>query len=432
MDFAALPPEINSGRMYAGAGSGPLLAAASAWDALAAELGSAASSYESVVTSLTGEWSGPSSTSMTAAAEPYVTWMNTTATQAELSANQARAAAAAYEAAFAATVPPPVVAANRTQLATLVATNFLGQNTPAIAATEIHYGEMWAQDAGAMYGYAGSAAAATQLTPFSQPPETTNPSGAANQAAASAEATGNSATSNITQQISQMLNAMPQALQSLVSNPAVSTTTTTTSSLLPPSLNNLLTDWNTIWSTVTGPYNPLLGESGILGGPLLSSGQIYSWPLNAMAVQSYLAGPKAITGALLPLAPLANTALPAASLSSATGVLGNAMTVGKLSVPASWATAAPATQLVSMSSSLPATLEAAPMAAVAGGQDLMFGEMALSSLLGRGVGTTATQTVGAATRSLRNSGGSDAYGPIPPGEADPAAATIIVIPALDE
>lgn len=70
MDFAALPPEINSGRMYAGAGSGPLLAAASAWDALAAELGSAASSYESVVSSLTGEWSGPSSTSMAAAADP--------------------------------------------------------------------------------------------------------------------------------------------------------------------------------------------------------------------------------------------------------------------------------------------------------------------------------------------------------------------------
>ena len=217
MDFAALPPEINSGRMYAGSGSGPLLAAASAWDALAAELGSAASSYESTVSSLTGEWSGPSSTSMAAAAEPYVTWMSTTATQAELSANQARAAAAAYEAAFAATVPPPVVAANRTQLATLVATNFLGQNTPAIAATEIQYAEMWAQDAGAMYGYAGSAAAATQLTPFSQAPETTNPTGTANQLAASAEATANSTASNIGQQVSQMLNALPQALQSLVS-----------------------------------------------------------------------------------------------------------------------------------------------------------------------------------------------------------------------
>ncbi|MGB3334115.1 MAG: PPE family protein [Mycobacterium sp.] len=422
MDFAALPPEMNSGRMYAGAGSGPLLAAASAWDALAAELGSAASAYESVVSSLTGEWSGPSSTTMAAAAEPYVTWMSTTATQAELSANQARAAAAAYEAAFAATVPPPVVAANRTQLATLVATNFLGQNTPAIAATEIHYAEMWAQDAGAMYGYAGSAAAATQLTPFNQPPETTNPTGAANQAAAAAEATGNSTASNIGQQVSQLLNAMPQALQSLASNP-VGTAAATTS-------GSFLDNWNLIFSTLTGATTPL-GWSTIPGGYWLAFGQMYSWIMNGMAAQSFFAGPKAITGALLPLAPLAQSALPMASLSSATGALGNAASVGKLSVPASWAVAAPATKLVSMASSLPAALEAAPMAAVAG-QDAMFGEMALSSLLGRGMGTTATQTVGAATRSLRNSGGSDAFGPIPPGEADPAAATIIVIPALDE
>ena len=41
MDFAVLPPEVNSGRMYAGAGSGPLMAAAAAWDGLAAELSSA-------------------------------------------------------------------------------------------------------------------------------------------------------------------------------------------------------------------------------------------------------------------------------------------------------------------------------------------------------------------------------------------------------
>lgn len=33
-----------------------------------------------------------------------------------------------------------------------VATNILGQNTPAIAATETQYAEMWAQDAAAMYG----------------------------------------------------------------------------------------------------------------------------------------------------------------------------------------------------------------------------------------------------------------------------------------
>lgn len=141
--------------------------------------------------------------------------------------------------------------------------------------------------------------------------------------------------------------------------------------------------------------------------------------------------PKAISGALIPLAPLALPLPNVAGLASATGTLGSAASVGKLSVPASWAVAAPATKLVSMASSLPATVEAAPMAAVAG-QDAMFGQMAMASLLGRGLGGTANQTVGSATRSLRKSGGADAFGPIPPGEADPAAATIIVIPALDE
>src|SRR5271156_3603839 len=42
MDFAALPPEINSGRIYAGAGAGPMMTAASAWDGLASELNAAA------------------------------------------------------------------------------------------------------------------------------------------------------------------------------------------------------------------------------------------------------------------------------------------------------------------------------------------------------------------------------------------------------
>ena len=43
MDFGALPPEINSARMYAGPGSESMLAAATAWNGLAAELHSAAS-----------------------------------------------------------------------------------------------------------------------------------------------------------------------------------------------------------------------------------------------------------------------------------------------------------------------------------------------------------------------------------------------------
>lgn len=82
---------------------------------------------------------------MAAAAAPYVLWIVTTAGQAEETGAQAKAAVAAYEAAFAMTVPPPVIAANRALLMALIATNFFGQNTPAIMATEAQYMDMWAR-----------------------------------------------------------------------------------------------------------------------------------------------------------------------------------------------------------------------------------------------------------------------------------------------
>ena len=189
MDFSALPPEINSARMYFGPGAGPLMAAATAWDELSTELDSTAASYSSVISELTGEeWLGPSSASMTAAAAPYAAWMSTTAAQAEQAAGQAMAAASAYEAAFAMTVPPPVIAANRSETMALIATNILGQNTPAIAADEAQYAEMWAQDSAAMEGYAAASAAASKLLPFISPPQTTNPAGLAGQAATVAKA----------------------------------------------------------------------------------------------------------------------------------------------------------------------------------------------------------------------------------------------------
>jgi len=188
-DFGALPPEINSARMYAGPGSGSMVAAASAWDGLATELSLTATGYTSAITELTSApWLGPASRSMVAAATPYISWLGAAATLAEEAADRARAAAAAFETAFAMTVPPPVITANRVQLMTLVATNFFGQNFPAIAATEAQYAEMWAQDATAMYGYAGASAAATQLTSFSEPAQTTSQGGLAAQAASVAQA----------------------------------------------------------------------------------------------------------------------------------------------------------------------------------------------------------------------------------------------------
>ena len=168
MDFGAFPPEINSARMYFGPGSAPMLAAAAAWEGVADELRSTASTYQAVISELTGEdWRGPTSASMAAAVAPYVTWMRVTGAQAEQTATNAVAAAGAFETAFAMTVPPAGVAANRAQLAVLVAGNVIGQNTPAIAATEAQYGEMWAQDAVAMYSYAALQGLASPLSSVS-------------------------------------------------------------------------------------------------------------------------------------------------------------------------------------------------------------------------------------------------------------------------
>jgi PPE-repeat protein len=435
MDFAALPPEINSGRMYAGAGPGPLLAAAAAWDDLASELGSNASSYQSVISGLGSSWQGPSSTSMAAAAAPYVSWMTATAAQAEETANQARAAVASYEAAFAATVPPPVIVANRTLLMTLIATNILGQNTPAIAATETHYMEMWAQDATAMYGYAGSSASATQLTAFTEPPQTTSPSAEPLQAAAVSQATSTSTASNLSTELTQFIDSLPTALQNLATGLLDSPTTSSnllsglslpqlTSLSLPPGLETDLTNWNTIFSTIaSGPYS-LQGLTSIPGGPFLSFGQAYAWGQNGQSATAFLAGAKPITGALAPLASELGTPHLSAAFGAGpvSGSMGRAALVSSMSVPQGWTQAAP--EIRTLAAALPMNLaEAAPEASLAS-QGGIFSQMAASSLAGRAVAATATH-------SVSSTGGVGSFGGLV-AEADPAAATIIVIPAIED
>lgn len=436
LDFGALPPEINSGRMYVGPGAGPLLAAAAAWDDLAAELQSTAASYGSTVETLTtGPWTGPSSIAMAAAAAPYVAWLGATGAQAEEAASQAKLAAGAYETAFAATVPPPVIAANRALLMALIATNFLGQNTPAIAATEAHYAEMWAQDAAAMYAYAASSATASQLTPFTEPPQTTSAAGAPTQAASVSQAAAASG-SNVGTQLSQLINSLPTALQSLGSGLLNSPTTGSTNllsglslpqlvnvppmSTWPAGLGTDLTNWNTIWSTLTGPYS-LQGWTAIPGGPFLSFGQAYAWGQNGQGAAAYLAGPKAISGALAPLTQGASAAKPVLS-SAVSGAMGKSALVGSMSVPQGWTEAAPAIR--TLAQVLPASSAAAPAASLAG-EGGVFSQMALSSLAGRAVGAAAFQSAGSGASAGAALGGVVA-------EADPAAATIIVIPALED
>ena len=370
------PPEINSARMYSGPGAGPLLAAASAWKGLAAELRASALSYGSVIGALTGEdWSGPASVSMAAAATPYVAWMSATAAQAEQTAAQAEAAAAAFEMAFAATVPPPVIAENRARLIALIATNIVGQNTPAIAATEAQYAEMWAQDAVAMYGYADASAAASQLGLFTPPPETTCPNGLAARSTAVAQA-GASAAGTQQATLSQLISALPHALQQLASPSSV------TSALAAGS-----------GSVTTGPLglvNAIFGSDTVAGQVLNSSllntiaGSGLLAPANTVGpfVSLFTAGAGAVGAAS---GDAAATALGDAAIGPVLGTgglggmfsagVGNAAAVGTLSVPPSWTAAAPsAGPLASALGGTP--MEAPPPAMAAGMPGMPFGTTA--------------------------------------------------------
>jgi PPE-repeat protein len=386
MFYAAFPPEFNSGRMYAGPGSGSMRAAAAAWEGLASELQSTVSSYTTVIDTLTsGAWVGPSSFNMAAAVTPYLAWMQGTAAQAAEAAAQATAAAAAYETAFAAHVPPAEIAANRSQLAQLVATNVFGQNTPAIAATEIQYAEMWAQDAVAMDTYASSSAAAADVSPFTAAPQITSAGGMASQAAAVAQAAGTSAGS--AQSIVSSLTTAANPLTSLLQTGA-----------------NLSTDYT---ATVNGLLNGLFGPNGAstfialynavkvpLGFTtqfndigLLINFPVSQW-LKFAPPAAYGALPKDALGAGLGAAGFGRGTL----YNAVSAGMGNAGTlVGKLSVPPSWATATPAIRTVAAALSA-AGPDAVPAAALGAGG--LLSSMSIAGMLGSALGAGAPSAMG--------------------------------------
>jgi PPE-repeat protein len=386
MDFGVYPPEINSGRMYTGPGSLPMLAAAQAWDGLADQLYSAASSYQSVVSELAaGPWSGPSSASMAAAATSYVTWLSATAAQAEETATQAKAAAAAYEAAFVSTVPPPMIAANRTLLLTLVATNFFGQNTPAIAATEAQYAEMWAQDAAAMYGYAASSASASALAPFSSPQQNTDPGGAASQAAAVGQAASTSAGN-----VQSTISIAPQAVSTAPAAAAPAQTDPLST------LSNLITVFFTAPTDLATLFGivPMDALAGPVDFPIAYIGAQIS--VRTDDTISGWAGVEAWPGSaeVSPTEFPAIIANPGPLGASAPGVsagLGQANTIGALSVPPTWTATAPAVRPVALASpagSVTPTAAAAAAETMEVSSGSMISEMGLAGMLGSATATT--------------------------------------------
>ncbi len=393
IDFGAIAPEINSARMYSGPGSSSLVAAASAWNGLAAELNSAALSYDKVVTALSSEeWLGPVSASMAAAVQPYVAWMSTTAAQAEQAAAQARAAAAAYESALASTVPPPLVAANRTETAQAIATNVLGQNTGIIAQLEAQYAQMWAQDATAMYAYAAQSSTATKVTPYKNAPAIANPAAQSLQSAATSSAASGSTTNSL----QNIISSLPSQLQNLATPAGV-----TNASQFSP--NNLLTE---LWFLISGQSVLPSNIGTYVAGYNNYSALWYNTeglPYFSVGMGNFGVQIAKTTGALGGIAPTAGGAAKAlpglgglggllggggggVAAHAASATMGGAGSIGgKLAVPVSWSGAT--APLANAPAQLVSTVSAAPEAAAgAGGPGNLLGGMPLA---GAGSGSGA-------------------------------------------
>ncbi len=136
---------------------------------------------------VSGSWQGAASAAMGAVATQYSQWLSTAASHAATAATHAKAIAGVFEAAKAAVTHPAAVVANRTQLVSLVRSNLLGFNAPAIAATEGAYEAMWAKNVTALAGYHGAASAVAEQLTSSQQALQPLP-GLAGQAAGSAAA----------------------------------------------------------------------------------------------------------------------------------------------------------------------------------------------------------------------------------------------------
>ncbi|WP_406815001.1 PPE family protein [Mycobacterium sp. M23085] len=339
--FVFFPPEINSALISGGPGVAPLFEAASAWDGLAVELSSSASSFHTVVSDLAGgAWTGPSSMSMTAAAAPYVEWLVIAAAQAEVAALQARMAALAFEGALVATVPLPEVLANRARLLVLIATNFFGINTAAIAQTELEYVEMWAQDVAAMLGYHAGAQSMAQALP-----EVSVPPAALGGSAPSADLAGlaglvtaplslasqffqglSSLGTTFASELQSALGALSPAVSLLSSTPVATLTTVAQAGMYPATA--LMTPMVTLAQSA-GPAAAAPASAPPSLAPALVGAT--SAPLSA----AHSAG-----SPLSDLQPLAGGGLGA--LGVATAGLGSARFIGSMSVPAAWEGSMPA------------------------------------------------------------------------------------------
>lgn len=242
-----------------------------------------------------------------------------------------------------------------------------------------------------MYSYASSAITASQVTPFGPAPQTISVGGTSEQTVAVAHATATSAGTHGTT-LSQLMSATPQAAQNAA----------TFTSAADPTSASILSQ------LVIGPYNPLK-----LFTPL---GSNYDFGFQNLLVELgrqnlQLAYSGAVSRAAAGLGP----AVTYSGGQPVNAALASSGAVGNLSVPPSWAGAAPAIRPVAFV--LPQTGSGAVSAALATeGQGSVFSNMAVSGLAGRAIAGGGGDVVRSAGAASGAAAGAE------------TAVTIIVIP----
>lgn len=167
MFYGALPPEVNTARLMAGAGEAPMFQAAAGWETLAISLETQAEELAASLVSLQSSWQGSASQQAVDATTPMVVWLRTTALQAQKRAMQAIAQANAYMMAAITTPPIPEIEMNHVTHGVLEATNFLGVNAVPIGVNESDYFvRMWNQAAAVMEGYQAETSMNTVFEPI--------------------------------------------------------------------------------------------------------------------------------------------------------------------------------------------------------------------------------------------------------------------------
>ncbi|MCV7029293.1 PPE family protein, SVP subgroup, partial [Mycobacterium sherrisii] len=255
-----------------------------------------------------------------------------------------------------------------------------------------------AQDAAAMYGYAGASAAATRVTAFSAPPQTTDPSGTTNQTSAVGQAAGSAVGPGARSALANVPNLLQNLSAGSIATPAD----------LDPGLGGLL-DAPSGGPTGLNLFTQNVGNWAlVLSGPLFTASGITPLlgGLYGLALPTAAAVASDVSPADAGLGNLVSSAGPAAGSVSAS--VGKAATVGELSVPQTWGSA-PSVRLAASASALPVAGPAGVPAgaAVPGG---FFGVPPIGSLVNapRGEQTRA------------RSGSDQKVIPAMPGEPGPA------------